>query len=82
MTLVAFITRSADAVTDDNVLQMDITNCNSISLAGLTSIKPIHADEATPYDDTEYYTLDGRRLTSFPSQKGIYIYKGKKVIVK
>ena len=82
MTLVAFITRSADAVTDDNVLQMDITNCNSISLAGLTSIKPIHADEAMPYDGTEYYTLDGRRLTSFPSQKGIYIYKGKKVIVK
>jgi hypothetical protein len=27
----------------------------------------------------EWYTLDGRRLSGKPSQKGIYIYKGKKV---
>ena len=30
----------------------------------------------------EWYTLDGRRLSGEPSQKGIYIYKGKKVIKK
>ena len=29
---------------------------------------------------TEWYTLDGRRLSGKPSQKGIYIYQGKKVI--
>ncbi len=80
MTLVAFITRSADAVNDDNVLQMDITNCNSLSLADLTSIKPIHTiDDATPSD---YFTLDGRRLASPPTQKGIYIHQGRKVICK
>lgn len=80
MTLVAFITRSADTVTDDNVLQMDITNCNSLSLADLTGIKPIHTfDDATSSD---YFTLDGRRLTTPPTQKGIYIHQGRKVIIK
>ena len=80
MTLVAFITRSADTVNDDNVLQMDITNCNSLSLADLTGIKHIHAtDNATSSD---YFTLDGRRLTAPPTQKGIYIHQGRKVIVK
>ena len=29
----------------------------------------------------EWYTLDGRRLSGKPSQKGIYIYKGKKVCI-
>ena len=28
-----------------------------------------------------WYTLDGRRLSGKPSQKGIYIYKGKKVCI-
>jgi hypothetical protein len=28
-----------------------------------------------------WYTLDGRRLSAKPSQKGIYIYKGKKVCI-
>lgn len=80
MTLVAFITRSADTVNDDNVLQMDITNCNSLSLADLTGIKYIHATDYITSSD--YYTLDGRCLTSPPNQKGIYIHQGKKIIVK
>ena len=29
-----------------------------------------------------WYTLDGRRLSGKPSQKGIYIHQGKKVIMK
>jgi hypothetical protein len=30
----------------------------------------------------EWYTLDGRKLNDKPSQKGIYIHGGKKVVVK
>ncbi len=29
-----------------------------------------------------YYDLNGRRLNGLPSRKGIYIYRGKKVVVK
>lgn len=29
-----------------------------------------------------YYTLDGQRLSGKPTQKGIYIFSGKKVVVK
>ena len=30
---------------------------------------------------SKYYTLDGRRLSTRPTQKGIYIYQGKKTVV-
>ena len=30
----------------------------------------------------EWYSLDGRRLQSQPTQKGVYINNGKKVIIK
>ena len=46
----------------------------------------------TPIDDAikdivatqknSYFTLDGRKLQSTPSQRGIYINAGKKVLVK
>ena len=42
-----------------------------------TELKP--ADEAS---DAAYHTLDGRRLTARPAQKGIYITGGKKVVIK
>ena len=32
--------------------------------------------------DSHWFTLDGRRLSAQPIQKGIYIHQGKKVIVK
>ena len=30
----------------------------------------------------EWYTIDGRKLHSQPSQRGIYINKGNKVVIK
>lgn len=32
--------------------------------------------------DETYYTLDGRKLSYRPTKAGIYLYKGKKVIIK
>ena len=29
-----------------------------------------------------WYTLDGRKLNSMPTTKGVYVVKGKKVIIK
>ena len=36
----------------------------------------------TPEGDGNHYTLDGRKLNSEPTIKGIYIINGKKVVVK
>lgn len=32
--------------------------------------------------DGDWYSFDGRKLNGEPTKKGIYIYKGKKVIKK
>ena len=34
------------------------------------------------YEDDSWYTLDGQRLSGRPTQKGIYIRNGKKIVVK
>ena len=41
-------------------------------------------NETLIIDDTtnEWYTLDGRRLNGKPTQKGIYIVNGRKIVVK
>ena len=35
-------------------------------------------------DDTNgyWYALDGRRLTSKPTRKGVYLHNGKKIVIK
>ena len=49
----------------------------SFGEAGTTGIIPVRAESAA----TGIYTLDGLRLESVPSRKGIYIKDGKKVMV-
>ena len=36
----------------------------------------------SPMSDGSFYTLDGRKLSSKPTQRGIYIVNGKKVVIK
>ena len=36
----------------------------------------------SPRGEGSYYTLDGRKLNSLPTQRGIYIVNGKKVVIK
>lgn len=45
----------------------------------LTKLDCIQADE---YTDDNVYTLDGRIVNSNNLTKGIYIYKGKKTVIK
>ena len=35
-----------------------------------------------PAEDTPWYTIDGRQLSRKPTTKGLYINKGKKVVIK
>lgn len=49
--------------------------------SGTTGIAAVEREARTAHD-TSWYTLDGRRLTTPPSRKGLYIRKGKLVIIK
>ena len=47
-----------------------------------TGISRIVRDENREAQNVAWFTLDGRRLKGRPTQKGIYITNGKKVIIK
>ena len=50
---------------------------------GVTAIKSLSADEVNGLKISEgWYTIDGIRLQGAPTEKGIYINNGKKVVVK
>ena len=49
--------------------------------AATTGISSITADDnANANANARWYTLDGKKLSGEPTKKGIYIYKGKKVV--
>ena len=50
-------------------------------IPGATGIESLSMDDIRP-QATGWYSLDGHRLSKEPTQKGIYICKGKKVIIK
>lgn len=45
---------------------------------GITTIN----DSEVKTADSNWYTLDGRRLAKQPIVQGVYIFKGKKIIIK
>ena len=47
-----------------------------------TGIMTIDAERTATTTNSEIYTLDGRRLQGQPTQKGVYVVNGKKVIIK
>ena len=48
----------------------------------VTGIEGVEVDAKQSKDDKSYYTLSGQRLTGKPSQRGVYIHAGKKIVVK
>ena len=59
------------------------TNLNIVvDEGGQTGISLVATSSSTNGDSDSYYTLDGRRLETAPTQSGIYIHNGKKVMVK
>lgn len=46
-----------------------------------TNIQTLQGSESLVYD-SNWYTLDGRKMSTAPSAKGIYIKNGRKVVIK
>ena len=45
------------------------------------AITSISADDSNT-SDAPYYDLQGRRLTTRPVHPGVYLYKGRKVVIR
>ncbi len=84
MTLVGYLARGIEQVDPNEVKQMDITNCNSVPLAGLAGMRMVDAQPQN--QPAEYYTLNGQRADSRHLQPGIYIVRqgnqSRKVVVR
>ena len=48
----------------------------------VTGIEGVEIDTEQSRGDKYYYTLSGQRLTGKPSQRGVYIHAGKKIVIK
>ena len=51
----------------------------TMSYEEVTSLTPVPSPKG---EGSEYYTLDGIKVTVMPKQKGVYIHNGKKVVNK
>ena len=78
--VVGLLTKKVDAVTNDNLLDMDIINANSAAISSITGIETIQPSVATKH--TGSYTLDGRRVEKKNLKPGLYIINGKKTIIR
>jgi hypothetical protein len=76
LTVIALLTKYADTVTADNVLDMDVINCNSIALSAVMGMAPIRTEVSN--DSDTWYSLSGQRVK--PTGKGVFIHNGKKIL--
>ena len=49
---------------------------------GMTGIEGMEAQSVQTSDDDGWYTIDGCQLTGKPAQRGLYIWRGKKYVVR
>lgn len=67
----------------DTSTEYEITAMYSVTIAPVTGIENANDNvNANQYGDGSWFTLDGRRINGKPSQSGIYINNGKKVVIK
>lgn len=63
-------------------LQSDALAISFVDNSEVTGILSVESEEQTTGAAEGWYTLQGVKLDGEPTQKGIYIYNGKKVMVK
>ena len=49
---------------------------------GTTAIKELNAETGKAYNVDGWYTVNGIKLESMPTEKGVYINNGKKIVIK
>ena len=76
--VIGLLTKKVDAVTEDNLLDMDIINANSVSLGVITGIEEIK--DAGWKKENAVFNLNGQKVNK--AKRGLYIINGKKVVVK
>jgi hypothetical protein len=88
------IYRIDDSLTDDHIdvgtaFYLALTTTGTygeyfqwLDESGSTDIIAVRDQMADRRNNEGWYTLDGRKLNARPTQKGIYINKGKKVVIK
>ena len=75
----AWFELEGDLVTN-NFISENGANAFQLNFGGNTDIRTIQKSDIDL--SSGWYMLDGRRLNSQPTAKGIYIHNGKKVVVK
>jgi hypothetical protein len=73
MSVVALLTRYAETVTDDNVLEMDVVNADNLDLITLPTL-----GIQTPLRHTlsqQYYTIDGKLVHASQLKSGVYVVR-------
>ncbi|UKK52333.1 Omp28-related outer membrane protein [Prevotella sp. E13-17] len=84
LSVIALLTKATDRVTDDNVLEEDIINANSVSLSTLLAV---HSTVTGSVGASQYFSLDGKRLDAAKGHRGIVVERQadgrcRKVVVK
>ena len=75
------MTRAADGEELPATLRVRLLGSNG-ETTGIVESEKVIVNSEKFASATGWYTLDGRRLAGKPSQRGIYINKGKKVVIK
>lgn len=82
-THIIFTNKKANSNSGAQTLNMEFKNGNyygdNVTYGNATGISVIKANAQT---DESWYTMSGTRMASKPTQKGVYIHQGKKVVVK
>lgn len=82
---------SADCYIDDLLVYKRALTAQDVKLLTImagrtntdfTAIEPLNSQPSAINPQPSIYDLSGRRITSTPTQRGIYIINGKKVVVK
>lgn len=81
---IIFTNKKAGSDSGAQTLNMAFKNGNyygeNVTYGNVTGISNIKVN--TQKADNIWYTISGSRMTSKPTQKGVYIHQGKKVVVK
>lgn len=82
-THIIFTNKKANSNSGAQTLNMAFKNGNyygdNVTYGNATGLSVIKANAQT---DESWYTIGGTRLSGKPTQKGVYIHQGKKVVVK